>query len=931
MTWKTPSLISLMMICLSSCSTEVSVEEAPIDDGGLGTTTESLLLTSNIDTAKSLFVTDVAILGSFPLRDVLTKLLNDAADTTHTPQDVVLAWLPTRPDGNRVAETSEANADPTLAHYQPIALVNRFDLAPANGANCGEYRVAYFDDLAADGTFIILEARLPNPTPAIGLEGCRPVAEFWANLSAVNDVTQRAQSVHSFYFNGLPGFAPVFHANHFRGGENSSGQIRVNARENTFRLWELSEYRTELTPNLRLVRTTTKDNPFDTLSGNVSSDPQAQAFQDAVINSIPTTPGTKLLADTFSGLSIDLPGSVNNDIDIGVPRDPNSTHELFIGASAAFKSRIQARLTAVGSNLTPDNIVARVQALTCASCHHLGAGLGGSFERTEFANQNIEFLNTEVQNGRFLIKPSLQDRFLPERRQILANFVGVGRPCQEESLMDESAVLVTAASSSDENSTNNAFNAIDGNPTTRWSSQFSDPQWILVDLHVRRHISRVVLNWEAAASADYEIQVGDNSDGPWHTLRRVTDGNGGLDNLTGLDGVGRFVRVFSHSRTTTFGISLWEIEVHGDPDRLCTTPFCGDGVVQSGEACDDGNTNDTDSCSNTCRVATCSDGVQNQGETGVDCGGPCNSCQNACTSIALTRVSATSSSNETSALDAPKAIDGIASTRWSSAFGDPQWISIDLGVRRFVNRVELNWEGAFSSDYSIEIADSAAGPWTHLRTGSASAASAQNLTGLAGTGRFVRMFSRARGTPWGISLFEFEVFGDNNPACVAAPSCSDGIQNQGETGVDCGGPCNACTSACQLNPLTRTAAVASSTESANLGAELAIDGNTSTRWSSAFADPQWILVNLGSVRHIGRVVLNWEAAASASYTLEVSSDGSTWSNVFTDTAANGGDDTINLNTTGKFVRMTSTQRTTPYGTSLWEFQVLGDNNVSCVP
>ena len=30
------------------------------------------------------------------------------------------------------------------------------------------------------------------------------------------------------------------------------------------------------------------------------------------------------------------------------------------------------------------------------------------------------------------------------------------------------------------------------------------------------------------------------------------------------------------------------------------------------------------------------------------------------------------------------------------------------------------------------------------------------------------------------------------PACQAAPTCVDGIQNQGEQGVDCGGPCPAC-------------------------------------------------------------------------------------------------------------------------------------------
>jgi cysteine-rich repeat protein len=53
---------------------------------------------------------------------------------------------------------------------------------------------------------------------------------------------------------------------------------------------------------------------------------------------------------------------------------------------------------------------------------------------------------------------------------------------------------------------------------------------------------------------------------------------------------------------------------------------CGNGAVESGEQCDDGNTVNNDTCSNTCISATCSDGAQNQGETGVDCGGPCAAC-----------------------------------------------------------------------------------------------------------------------------------------------------------------------------------------------------------------------------------------------------------------------------------------------------------------
>ncbi|MEM9488883.1 MAG: hypothetical protein AAGC55_07045, partial [Myxococcota bacterium] len=57
----------------------------------------------------------------------------------------------------------------------------------------------------------------------------------------------------------------------------------------------------------------------------------------------------------------------------------------------------------------------------------------------------------------------------------------------------------------------------------------------------------------------------------------------------------------------------------------CTAAACGDGVlnVSADEECDDGNLDDTDFCSNTCVLATCTDEVQNGDESDIDCGGAC--------------------------------------------------------------------------------------------------------------------------------------------------------------------------------------------------------------------------------------------------------------------------------------------------------------------
>ncbi len=66
-----------------------------------------------------------------------------------------------------------------------------------------------------------------------------------------------------------------------------------------------------------------------------------------------------------------------------------------------------------------------------------------------------------------------------------------------------------------------------------------------------------------------------------------------------------------------------------DPTMTATTlppAHCGDGVVDPGEGCDDGNNVDTDACLATCQPASCSDGVRSQSESDIDCGGPCSAC-----------------------------------------------------------------------------------------------------------------------------------------------------------------------------------------------------------------------------------------------------------------------------------------------------------------
>jgi hypothetical protein len=105
--------------------------------------------------------------------------------------------------------------------------------------------------------------------------------------------------------------------------------------------------------------------------------------------------------------------------------------------------------------------------------------------------------------------------------------------------------------------------------------------------------------------------------------------------------------------------------------------------------------------------------------------------------------------------------------------------------------------------------------------------------------------------------------------------------------------------------------------------ENAVDGLPDTRWSSEFSDPQWLAVDLGAPTRISRVVLDWETACGQSYAIQVSLDGSAWTDVYTTTTSGkGGTEDIKFTpTSARWVRFYGTKRATPFGYSLWEMRV----------
>jgi len=115
----------------------------------------------------------------------------------------------------------------------------------------------------------------------------------------------------------------------------------------------------------------------------------------------------------------------------------------------------------------------------------------------------------------------------------------------------------------------------------------------------------------------------------------------------------------------------------------------------------------------------------------------------------------------------------------------------------------------------------------------------------------------------------------------------------------------------------------SSIESPNQAAAFAVDGNPGTRWSSAHNEPNWIQVDLGSVKAITRVRLNWEVAYGRVYSIQLSNDGNTWTDAYATSNGLGGTEDLAVTGNGRYVRMFGINRATVYGFSLWELEVFG--------
>ncbi|HEY8918730.1 MAG TPA: discoidin domain-containing protein [Chitinophaga sp.] len=406
------------------------------------------------------------------------------------------------------------------------------------------------------------------------------------------------------------------------------------------------------------------------------------------------------------------------------------------------------------------------------------------------------------------------------------------------------------ASTTEANTTTSvaASNVTDGSYGTRWSSTFADSQWVSVDLGAVYDINRVKITWEAAYASAYRIEVSTNGS-TWDRVRSVTGNTSLVNDNTGLTASGRYVRIFGVTRATTYGISIYELEVYG-ATAVAQTPYGGTkwaipGKIEA-ENYDNGG-----------------EGVAYHDLTPTNQGGQYRT---------------------TEAVDVETCTEG----------------GYDLGYVQAGEWFEYTVNVATAGTYTLQarVATNAAGKSFHVELdGQTIGAIAIPNTGDWQTWSTVSVTTPALTA--GTRVLRIVV--DNaefNLNWISFTTTTDNIA------------------------LNKTI-TASSVEEAGFEAYKAFDGDAATtRWSSGYTDNEWIAVDLGSVQSVSRVVLKWENAYATAYRIETSADNVTWAAQKTVTAGVGGTEDLSFPAVNaRYVRMQGVQRATPYGYSIWEFEV----------
>lgn len=358
---------------------------------------------------------------------------------------------------------------------------------------------------------------------------------------------------------------------------------------------------------------------------------------------------------------------------------------------------------------------------------------------------------------------------------------------------------------------NKSSEMVDGDMSSRWESGRSDNEWSIIDLKAIAKINRISIVWEAAYAKNYKIECSVNGT-DWTLLKEVTNGTGGTESYS-IDSIkARYIKTTLTERTPIenekYGFSIYEYIVNGDiiekfpnmqiaqvapklylpyAKTILDGTLSGDALkkekleylwtLESGSK--DAEIDDIHSPLTLVKFKTAGTYVFKL--TGT------NSYNNSASALVTVQVQkvdssddlaimkpATSSGIETSDSNAEKAVDGISTTRWSSSFSDNQWWQVDLQHQVLPTTLKIDWEGAYSSVFNVQISDNGNTWKTLYANDNFNGGTSEIVNDKSLSGRFLRVNCIKRKlSDYGNSFFTFAVNGsylsskNNIPMAVA--------------------------------------------------------------------------------------------------------------------------------------------------------------------
>ena len=351
---------------------------------------------------------------------------------------------------------------------------------------------------------------------------------------------------------------------------------------------------------------------------------------------------------------------------------------------------------------------------------------------------------------------------------------------------------------------------------------------------------------------------------------------------------------------------------------------------------------------------------------------------------------------------ASAAVDGNPDSRWETTWEDNQWIYVDLGTVYNLDHLRLLWEGAYTKHYQVCVADELtpemlanlndedatnnfATGWTVAADQTYDSYVKDQTVSVSGfSGRYVAINCIERGTQWGNSIYELEVYANSLTESILNVTSdvrggyvgttvnftADGLNADG-TEMDLadavwtmnGEPMTSQTVTFDTKGFYTVKVAAANgvegetivgifdaadnfvtpslqtqqSENTTVDASRAIDGDAGTMWTATVDGTQnynaWMVVDLGSELDVNGCYLHWEGATSAEYTVEVSTDGVEYTPVFSYASDVKMQDRYDWVFDGeshkaRFVKINSTKAATGYGIKLKELQIFGEGTLA---